>query len=124
MIEAMDINRNNYETFFLLWLDRELDPADLGKLEGFLKENADLQKEFTLLQQTVLFPPDIVFEQKETLLREEEKRRVIPPFNLRIAAAIAIIITGSLFITMQVLKKHSVETAGDKGIAVKNRPTR
>jgi hypothetical protein len=120
MIEAMDINRNNYETFFLLCLDRELSPADMEKLEGFLKANADLQKEFTLLQQTILVPADIVFEQKELLLRKEEKRRVIPLYRFRIAAAVAVLITGSLFITLQVLKNHSAKTTGDKGIAVKN----
>ena len=116
----MDINRNNYETFFLLYLDRELNPADMEKLEGFLRENADLQKEFTLLQQAILLPADIEFEQTETLFRKEEKRRVVPLFRLRNAAAVAILITGSLFIAMQVLKNHSGETAGNIGVAATN----
>ena len=45
---AMDINRNNYETSFLLYLDRELNPAEMLEVEKFLSENADLQKEFEL----------------------------------------------------------------------------
>ena len=52
----MEINRNNYESFFLLYLDRELNPSEMAEVEKFLDENADLQKEFSLLQQTILVP--------------------------------------------------------------------
>ena len=57
----MNINRDNYEGFFLLLLDRELGPAEKQEVEKFLVENADLHKEFALLQETVLTPADIVF---------------------------------------------------------------
>ena len=86
--QDMDINRNNYETFFLLYLDRELNPSEMSEVEKFLTENADLQKEFSMLQQTILVPAQTVFEQKELLFRKEEKRRVIPIYWTRIAAAL------------------------------------
>ena len=81
--QVMEINRNNYETFFLLYLDRELNPAEKQEVENFLAENADLQKEFKQLQQTVLAPAEIVFEPKELLFRKEEKRRVIPFYRMQ-----------------------------------------
>jgi len=100
----MEINRNNYETFFLLYLDRELNPLERQDVEKFLGENADLQKEFLLLQQTILTPAETVFEQKELLFREEEKRRIVPIYWLRIAAAVAILVLGSWLISIQVNK--------------------
>ena len=100
----MEINRNNYETFFLLYLDRELNPLERQDVEKFLGENADLQKEFLLLQQTILIPAETVFEQKELLYREEEKRRIIPIYWLRVAASVAILVLGSWLISIQVYK--------------------
>ncbi|MEJ0081162.1 MAG: hypothetical protein WDM78_09500 [Puia sp.] len=87
----MEINRNNYETFFLLYLDRELNPSEMSEVEKFVSENADLQKEFSLLRQTILIPAQIEFDQKELLFRKEEKRRVIPMYWSRIAAAVAVV---------------------------------
>ncbi len=63
----MDINRNNYETSFLLYLDRELNPAEMLEVEKFLSENTDLQKEFELLQHTFFLPEEIVYDHKELL---------------------------------------------------------
>jgi hypothetical protein len=102
--QKMEINRNNYETFFLLYLDRELSPPERQDVEKFLGENADLQKEFLLLQQTILIPAETIFEQKELLFRKEEKRRVVPLYWLRIAAAVAVLVLGSWLITMQINK--------------------
>ena len=112
----MDINRNNYESFFLLYLDRELNEMDRKEVEKFLVENTDLQKEFTLLQNTIQWPADIVFEQKELLYRKEEKRRVIPVYWMRMAAAIALILTGSWFLMVWIAKNPGQEIAG-KGIS-------
>ncbi len=107
----MDINRNNYETYFLLYLDGELPPADRLAVEKFMSVHADLQREFVLLQQTILQPADILFDQKESLLRKEEKRRVIPVYWMRRAAVIALLLTGSWFMATLVLKNHAGETA-------------
>ena len=102
----MEINRNNYETFFLLYLDRELNPSEMSEVEKFVNENADLQKEFSLLSQTILIPAQTVFDQKELLFRKEEKRRVIPIYWTRIAAAVAVLILGGWLITTQLMRKQ------------------
>ena len=108
----MEINRNNYETFFLLYLDRELNPSEMSDVEKFVAENADLQKEFSLLRQTILVPAPIVFDQKELLFRKEDKRRVIPIYWTRIAAAVAVLVIGSWLMTTQLARKQGGGTAG------------
>jgi anti-sigma factor RsiW len=108
----MDINRNNYENFFLLYLDRELNEADRNTVEKFLNENTDLQREFALLQKTIQWPADILFEQKESLYRKEEKRRIIPVYWMRRAAAIALILAGSWFMMTRIVKNPGKEIAG------------
>jgi hypothetical protein len=104
--QVMEINRNNYETFFLLYLDRELNPSEMSEVEKFVGENADLQKEFSLFRQTILIPAQTEYDQKELLFRKEEKRRVIPIYWTRIAAAVAVLVLGSWFMTTQLARKQ------------------
>jgi len=68
----MKLDRNNYEEFFLLYVDNELTTEQKKSVEQFVQENADLAMELELLQQTVL-PTDnkIVFEGKQSLLKTE-----------------------------------------------------
>jgi hypothetical protein len=65
----MNINRNNYENFFLLYADGELCAADKQATDDFLIANPDLKKEFVLLQQTVADPEEIIFPLKNDLLK-------------------------------------------------------
>ena len=66
----MNINRYNYEEYFLLYIDNELSLAARRELESFVEMNADLQKELHLLQQSTLKPDkNIVFNDKRALLR-------------------------------------------------------
>ncbi|HEY2350639.1 MAG TPA: hypothetical protein VGH64_16585, partial [Puia sp.] len=111
----MEINRNNYETFFLLYLDRELNPSEISEVDTFLSENADLQKEFSLLRQTIMIPGEAIFDHKELLFREEEKRRVVPFYRTRIAAAVAALILGGWLLTTQLAKKQTNGIAGSSG---------
>jgi hypothetical protein len=83
------VNIDNYEEQFLLYIDKELNAAEKRSVEKFVLQHPQFQDEFTLLKQTVLEPEAVIFEDKESLLRKEE-RRVIPMF-LRFAAAAAII---------------------------------
>ena len=65
------INRNNYESFFLLAVDNELSAKERNVLDEFLKNNSDLQEEFNLLQQSVMPLENIAYKGKTSLLKSE-----------------------------------------------------
>ncbi len=67
----MNINRNNYEEFFLLYVDNELSAPEKSVVEIFLENNPDLQEEMIMLQQSIVKPDAVVFENKQSLLKEE-----------------------------------------------------
>ena len=67
----MNINRNNYETFFLLYADNELSLMEKKVVDEFVFENSDLQGELTMLKNSILKPENIVFNCKESLLKSE-----------------------------------------------------
>ncbi len=92
----VDININNYEEFFFLYIDRELDDKAREKVEKFVLQHPQLQSEFTLLKQTVLQPEAIVFADKSSLYRKEEERRVVYLRWTRIAVAAAVILIALL----------------------------
>jgi len=50
----MNINRNNYEEYFLLYVDNELNAVEREAVEVFVMQNADLRGELNMLQETVL----------------------------------------------------------------------
>ena len=66
------ITRNNYEEFFLLYVDNELSRAEKEAVERFVGENPDLKEEWELLMQCRIRPDEApVFAGKELLRREE-----------------------------------------------------
>src|SRR6516225_3371283 len=65
------INRNNYEEFFLLYVDNELDGGSRLAVENFMQQNPDLTVEFEMLMQTRSVADETVFFDKENLLRTE-----------------------------------------------------
>jgi len=71
----MNINRNNYEEFFVLYIDKELNATDRALVEAFIEQNPDLKGELEMLQQTIL-PIDepVTFMNKESLFRKESNQ--------------------------------------------------
>lgn len=68
----MEINRNNYEEYFLLFADNELTDYEKIEVLKFIRENKDLEDEFRMIQNTVCKPDSVVMENKANLLRESE----------------------------------------------------
>jgi hypothetical protein len=65
----MNINRNNYEEYFILYLDNELSSEDRSEVEAFSQENPDLKAELDMLLQSKLMPDaDITYANKELLM--------------------------------------------------------
>jgi hypothetical protein len=60
-MNIMQINRNNYEEFFILYMDNELDATSRLEVEAFAAAHPDLREELDLLMQTQ-FTPDISLE--------------------------------------------------------------
>src|SRR5690606_16979932 len=68
----MNINRHNYEDYFMLYLDNELNQAERKAVEDFLLMNPDLKGEMDSLKMTILSPDqDMVFKGKEELMFSE-----------------------------------------------------
>lgn len=68
----MNINRYNYEEFFLLYVDNELTKAERAEVEAFVHSNPDLAEELDMLKQSMLRPePFVQFPGKASLLKPE-----------------------------------------------------
>jgi hypothetical protein len=67
----MNINRHNYEEYFLLYADKELSASERMKVEVFVRDNPDLEEEFLMLQQSVIKPdPEVTLDDKSFLMRK------------------------------------------------------
>ena len=82
------IHEGNYEEYFLLSVDNELNETERGHLDYFLETHPALRAEMDLLMRTKLEPDtDLVFANKEILYREEKRRPVVYFYFTRLAAA-------------------------------------
>ena len=82
----MNIDRHNYEEYFLLYIDNELNGDQKKQVELFVRENPDLEEELVMLRQSRLIPDEsIVFDNKYLLMKEENTSHAAnPPFiNLK-----------------------------------------
>jgi len=69
----MNINRYNYEEFFLLYVDNELGAEERRQVEVFVQENPDLEEELMMLKQSQLKPDtSLAIEDKSSLFKSEK----------------------------------------------------
>ncbi len=81
---------DNWEEFYLSYIDNELDENTKQAVEKFVLQHPQLQDKLTLLKQTVLPKEKIVFQNKKSLYKREE-RRIIPFTWMRFAAAASVL---------------------------------
>ncbi len=67
----MKINRNNYELYFLDYLDGNLTDQDIRMLEDFLLINPDLRIELEGTEKIALSPGPVFFNQKDLLIKPD-----------------------------------------------------
>ncbi|MCY1721910.1 hypothetical protein OU798_16265 [Prolixibacteraceae bacterium Z1-6] len=67
----MEINRNNYEAFFIDYLEGTLDERLVDSFLEFIKLNPDLKEELALFESVGAVPEDILFTKKDTLYKEK-----------------------------------------------------
>ena len=77
----MDINRNNYEEYFLLYADDELSKAERKIVEVFVKENPEFREEFCMLKLTINIPDDEIKLEDKTFLFKNESFFIINKNN-------------------------------------------
>jgi hypothetical protein len=66
----MNINRHNYEEYFILYMDNELSSDERRMVETFVQNHPDLKEELDILLQYKLVPDaTIVFEGKDELMK-------------------------------------------------------
>jgi len=67
----MNINRNNYEAFFVDYLEGNLDKKMVDDFIEFLQQNPDLKEELSLFETVSIENEEITFNKKELLLKEK-----------------------------------------------------
>ena len=63
----MNITRDNYESFFLDYLEGSLDPSMMEQMHAFLERNPDLKAEMEEFEQVSLIADPVLFMEKEKL---------------------------------------------------------
>jgi hypothetical protein len=103
------IGLDNYQEYFLLYIDNELNESSRKAVEKFVLQHPQLQNEFTLLKQTILPQEKISFHHKKSLYKKEERRVVYFKWT-RIAAAAALVGVATLVWRMA---PHNVKSNTD-----------
>jgi hypothetical protein len=71
----MKINRENYEAYFLDYLENNLSPELVAELMVFLEDNPDLKSELESFENIQLEPENSIrFDGKKTLMKKDLKR--------------------------------------------------
>lgn len=107
------VTLTNYEEWLVLYMDNELNAEQRVSVEQFIAANPSVKEELALLQRTKLQPEEIIFADKASLYRKEEKVRPVPVRWWRLAAA-AVLLLGVGITTAILVNKKS--PAADKEI--------
>ena len=117
LLSSSSININNYEEQLLNYIDDALNNNERKEVEKLAAKLPIIQKELLLLQKTKLQPEtEVIFPDKSTLYRREEKVRVISMAWFRVAVAAAIILIAG-FVTLRLI---NTDKGGDKIEVAKN----
>ena len=103
------INISNYGEWLLLYTDNELSPEQKIAVEKFVATHPVASAELEILQKTKLQPETIVFPDKKSLYRKEEKVRVIAIHWKRIAVAAALLLAVSSTALIVINNKNDKE---------------
>jgi hypothetical protein len=131
----MQINRDNYEEFFILYMDKELSVEQHREVELFVDENPDLRAELDLLMQSQLSPDaSVVFNGKESLLKnpvgdlnsvsnDEEKllSYLDNELNLQEKREVEALIAANPGIKQEFLQLQRTKLVADPSIVFKNK---
>lgn len=97
----------NYDECLLLYVDNELNAGQSRNVEQFLAENPSIATEFHLYKRCKLQPEPIVFAEKKSLYRKEEKVRRTTAIWWRAAAAVLLAIIGTTVFLVTNKSKNS-----------------
>ena len=67
----MEINKNNYEAYFVDYLEGNLDSRFVDDFIEFLQQNPNLKEELTLFELIKINSENVLFNKKENLIREK-----------------------------------------------------
>jgi hypothetical protein len=71
-MKRQPIHNDNYEEYFLLYVDNELNPAERKQVDAFVIEHPDLKIELQILLDTKLDMEDVSMAGRERLYRQSE----------------------------------------------------
>jgi hypothetical protein len=113
----LPITMINYEEWLTLYVDNELTSEQMTRLEQFMVANPEVKKELEMLKQTKLQPEEIIFTNKKSLYRREEKVRAIPMRWWRTAAAAILVLAigvTSVIVWNKKSANDNIEVASNK----------
>jgi anti-sigma factor RsiW len=94
---ADEIHADNIEELQIQWIDGELSASRVAEVEAFTMSNPEAMQNLALLKQTKLWEETIVFPDKASLYRHEDKPAVVFQMRwIRVAVAAAVILLAGL----------------------------
>ena len=77
----MKISKNNYESFFIDYLDGNLSDSQIREIEAFLMNHDDLREEFEGLEKILLKPDNIKYDLLEFLIKQKRQGKKIAAYG-------------------------------------------